>query len=217
MKKLTILVLAALLCCMTACDKNEPNGPEFVEAVDLGLSVKWANVNVGATKPEEYGGYFAWGETSPKTDYSWGTYKYCNGSYSTINKYCTDSQYGTIDDKTILELTDDAAHVNWGGRWRMPTEAEQDELVNECTWTWTTQNGVNGCKVTGKNGNSIFLPAVGYRKGIELEHVGSYVDYWSSSLRLGKPSSAHFMRYLSYEFSGTCNRYLGHTVRPVCP
>ena len=127
------------------------NGHEYV---DLGLSVKWATCNVGAVSPEDYGDYFAWGETEPKDFYAWSTYKWCNGSYDTLTKYCTDSKYGTVDNKTVLDLEDDAAHVNWGGDWRMPTKAEQDELYNNCTWEWTTQNGVNGYKVTSKiNGN----------------------------------------------------------------
>ena len=130
------------------------------EAVDLGLpsGIKWATCNVGATKPEEFGGYYAWGETEEKDDYSWGTYKWCNGSSTTMTKYCIDSSYGTVDNKTVLDLEDDVAHVKWGGSWRMPTRAEQEELRNNCTWTWTTQNAVNGYKVTSKtNGNSIFL------------------------------------------------------------
>lgn len=211
--------MAALFCCMTACDKDEPNGPEFVEAVDLGLSVKWASCNVGATKPEEYGDYFAWGETSPKTNYDWSTYKYCDGRSSTINKYCNNSQYGIVDDKIILELTDDAAHVNWSGRWRMPTAAEQAELVNNCTWTWTKQNGVEGYEVTGKNGNSIFLPLTGFR-----ENTGSVNDcvsggYWSSSLRKDNSNSAQFVQITSSfgESRGTSKRFYGHPVRPVCP
>ena len=132
--------------------------------VDLGLSVKWATCNVGATTPEGYGDYFAWGETSPKNDYSWSTYKYCKGSETTLTKYNTNSSNGTVDNKTTLDLSDDAARANWGGKWRMPTQAEQEELINNCTWTKTTQNGVNGYKVTSKtNGNSIFLPAADRR------------------------------------------------------
>ncbi|MBO7269682.1 MAG: InlB B-repeat-containing protein, partial [Bacteroidales bacterium] len=112
------------------------------EWVDLGLpsGLKWATCNVGANTPEGYGDYFAWGETSPKNDYSWSTYKYCKGSKNTLTKYNTDSNYGTVDNKITLDLSDDAARANWGGKWRMPTKAEQDELINNCTWTWTTQN-----------------------------------------------------------------------------
>ena len=105
------------------------NGHEYV---DLGLPsrIKWATCNVGATTPEEYGDYFAWGETEPKDNYDWSTYKWCNESNATMTKYCTDSSYGTVDNKTVLELEDDAAYVNWGGNWRMPTKAELDELTN---------------------------------------------------------------------------------------
>lgn len=213
MKKLTILVMAAILCCMTACDKNkdknEPSTPEFVEAIDLGLSVKWANVNVGATKPEEYGDYFAWGETSPKSDYSWSTYKYCKGD-DTMTKYCTESSYGMVDNKTLLELTDDAAHVNWGGNWRMPTYDELNELKTQCTWTWTTQNGVKGYIVKSKkagNSNSIFLSG-----------VGKY--YWSSSLDTYYGSCyAFYLRFDSYgpDCNGKIYRCYEGLIRPVCP
>ena len=188
--------------------------------VDLGLSVKWATCNVGATTPEGYGDYFAWGETSPKTTYDWSTYKYSNGTYDSMTKYCTQSSYGTVDNKTTLELTDDAARVNWGGSWRMPTEAEQNELrdTNNCTWTWTTQNGVNGHKVTSKkNGNSIFLPAAGYRNNSYLNFAGSYGYYWSSSLS----TSSSFSAYLVYFYSDNVfwnyyDRYYGFSVRAVC-
>ncbi|MBQ7819150.1 MAG: hypothetical protein IJ341_05580, partial [Bacteroidales bacterium] len=189
--------------------------------VDLGLSVKWATCNVGATTPEGYGDYFAWGETSPKTTYDWSTYKYSNGTYDSMTKYCTQSSYGTVDNKTTLELTDDAARVNWGGSWRMPTEAEQNELrdTNNCTWTWTTQNGVNGHKVTSKkNGNSIFLPAAGYRGSSDLDGAGGYGYYWSSSLFTSLSYSAYLVFFYSdcvYWYSYTY-RYYGQSVRAVC-
>ena len=189
--------------------------------VDLGLSVKWATCNVGATTPEGYGNYYAWGETTPKTTYDWSTYKYCNGAWNTMTKYCKSSNYGTVDNKTTLELTDDAAHVNWGGSWRMPTLAEQNELMdtNNCTWTWTTQNGVNGYKVTSKkNGNSIFLPAAGYRLGSNLYSAGSYGGYWSSSLLTSDSYRAYDLCFnSSYVNWGYDNREYGHSVRPVCP
>ena len=193
------------------------NGYEYV---DLGLSVKWATCNVGATTPEEYGDYFAWGETEPKDEYSWSTYKYCNGSSSTMTKYCRNSSYGTVDNKTVLELEDDAAHVNWGGDWRMPTRAEQDELrnTNNCTWEWTTQNGVNGYKVTSKvNGNSIFLPAAGCRNNDNLYDAGSLGNYWSSSFNA---SSSYYAYYVHFNSSNVIltnyYRYLGQSVRAVC-
>ena len=191
------------------------NGHEYV---DLGLSVKWATCNVGASKPEEYGDYFAWGETQPKTTYDWSTYKWCNGSYDTQTKYCTNSSYGTVDYKTQLELSDDAVRANWGGSWRMPTKAEQDELREQCIWSWTTQNGVNGYKVTSKkNGNSIFLPAAGYRYDSSLDYAGSYGYYWSSSLYTGDPKFAYYLYFTSVGVDWDGNyRYIGFTVRPVC-
>ena len=205
-------------------DDSEPNIPDpnpntgNHEYVDLGLSVKWATCNVGATKPEEYGDYFAWGETEPKSTYSWSTYKWCNGSYDTQTKYCTKSSYGTVDNKTQLELSDDAARANWGGSWRMPTRAEQDELRENCTWTWTTQNGVNGYKVTSKkNGNSIFFPAAGCRDGSSLSGAGSYGNYWSSSLYADDPYGACSLYFYSdgVGWYGS-SRIVGFTVRPVC-
>ena len=195
------------------------NGHEYV---DLGLSVKWATCNVGASKPEEYGDCFAWGETEPKSTYNWSTYKYCNGSSSSLTKYCTNSSYGTVDNKTTLDLSDDAARVNWGGSWRMPTMAEQDELLNNCTWTWTTQNGVYGYKVTSKKSGytskSIFLPAAGYRDDSWLSSAGSYGDYWSSSLNSNNPYGAWYVLFDSgFVNRSFDNRYFGFSVRPVCP
>ena len=188
------------------------------EYVDLGLSVKWATCNVGATKPEEYGDYFAWGETQPKDYYSWSTYKCCNGSYDSLTKYNTNSSYGTVDNKTTLDLSDDAARANWGGSWRMPTDAELTELRELCTWTWTTQNGVNGYKVTSKkNGNSIFLPAAGYRYDSSLSYAGSYGDYWSSSLYTGGPDGAWGVYFGSDNvLRSIYYRCFGQSVRPVC-
>lgn len=193
------------------------------EAVDLGLpsGIKWASFNLGATKPEEYGDYFAWGETFPKEDYSWSTYKWCmNGSGSQLTKYCSKSSYGYngfTDNKTVLDPEDDAAAAaNLGGSWRMATYAEWDELKTKCTWTWTTQNGVNGRLVTGPNGNSIFLPAAGYRNGTSLYYAGSLGYYWSSSLSTSYP----YYAYNAYFNSDSVdwyylNRYSGRAVRPV--
>lgn len=191
------------------------------EYVDLGLSVKWATTNVGASKPEESGDYFAWGETAPKSNYSWSTYKWCNGGYNSLTNYNINSSFGTVDNKTVLDYSEDAASVNWGALWRMPTKAEQDELINECTWTWTTQNGVNGYRVTsnksGYKDKSIFLPAAGYRDGTSLYDVGSWGIYWSSSLYTDSPSDAFCIYYnTNYVYwltnDSRCN---GHSVRPV--
>lgn len=189
---------------------------------DLGLSVKWATCNVGANNPEDYGDYFEWGETTTKDTYNWITYKYCNGSSSTLTKYCNNSSYGSngfTDNKTQLELSDDAARANWGGAWRMPTDAEWTELREQCTWTWTTQNGVYGRKVTSKtNGNSIFLPAAGYRDYSSLIYAGSGGRYWSSSLGTDYPYYAWGVYFDSGDVDRSSgNRYYGRSVRPVCP
>ncbi|MGM9817931.1 MAG: InlB B-repeat-containing protein [Paludibacteraceae bacterium] len=189
--------------------------------VDFGLpsGLKWAACNVGATKPEEYGNYYAWGETEPTTTYDWSTYKWCNGSRSTLTKYNTDSDYGTVDNKTVLELDDDAARANWGGAWRMPTDAEWTELRENCTWTWTSDyngTGVAGRIVTSKtNGNHIFLPAAGYRYYDDL-YAGYYGYYWSSSLDTDYPYRARGVRFYSdYVYGINYDRYYGYSVRPV--
>lgn len=186
--------------------------------VNLGLSVQWATMNVGATTPEDYGYYFAWGETATKSDYSWSTYKYCKGTYTTMTKYCTDSSWGTVDNKTTLEAEDDAAHVKWGGTWRMPTDAEWTELREQCTWKWTTQNGINGYLVTSKkNGNSIFLPAAGCRYDTLL-YVRSYGYYWSSSLHENYSDDAYYAIFNSNDVYRHYYHYRhgGLSVRPVC-
>ena len=196
---------------------DDEEEPATGEAIDLGLSVKWASCNVGATEPWEYGGFYAWGETEEKSNYEWSTYEYCNGSNTSMTKYCTDSFYGTVDNKTTLEPEDDVAHVKCGGSWRMPTTSEQYELLNNCTWTWTTLNGVNGYRVTGPNGNSIFLPAAGYRDGTGVYYQGAYGYYWSSSLRNYYSFSACLLCFNScYNFSEDYSRYYGRSVRPVC-
>ncbi len=199
------------------------NGTENGYAyVDLGLSVKWATMNVGASSPEDYGDYFAWGETTTKGTYNWSTYTLCKGSGSTLTKYNTNSSYGTVDNKTQLELSDDAARANWGGAWRMPTDAEMTELREQCTWSWTTQNGVNGYKVTSKKSgytnNSIFLPAAGYRNGSSLIYAGSSGNYWSSSLDTDNPGDAWNVNFDSgHVYRDSYSRDYGHSVRPVCP
>ncbi len=197
------------------------------EAVDLGLpsGLLWATCNVGATSPEEYGDYFAWGETTTKETYTWSTYKWCNGSRDTQTKYCNDSDYGYnsfTDNKTVLDPEDDAAAINWGGDWRMPTLDEIKELNNNCTTEWTTDyngTGVAGRIVTSKtNGNSIFLPAAGYRYKSSLNYAGSYGYYWSSSLNTRRPDYAYYLYFYSsiYDWSNGDYRYYGRSVRAVC-
>ncbi len=197
-------------------DDNACDDANHVHAVDLGLSVKWACCNVGATKPEEYGGYYAWGETEEKSDYRWDTYKWCNGSGYSLTKYCTNSDYGRVDNKTVLDPEDDVAHVKWGGSWRMPTFEEQKELLDECTWEWTELNGVNGYHVTGPNGNSIFLPAAGVRHRSELYLRGAYGYYWSSSLYDYNSYACHLSFHDVYHVWSHHGRFDGLSVRPVC-
>ena len=191
------------------------------EYVDLGLpsGLLWATCNVGADASEEYGDYFLWGETQPKDTYNWSTYQYCNGSYNTLTKYCNNSSFGYngfTDDLTTLLPEDDAATANWGSDWRMPTEEEWQELYNNTTDIWTQQNGVNGRLFTAANGNSLFLPAAGYRSGSSLDYAGSYGRYWSSSLFTDNPIYASVLDFNS----GSCYMYLssrgvGFSVRPV--
>ena len=157
-KTILVLFLSLVVSCNKLPDEELFDGPVAVEAikyeaVDLGLpsGVKWATFNVGATRPWEYGAYYAWGETEEKEDYSWETYSMCNGNYNTLTNYCNDSNLGAVDDKMVLDLEDDAAYRHWGGEWRMPTIAEFKELRDNCKWNWTTLNGVNGYEVTGPN------------------------------------------------------------------
>ena len=189
--------------------------------VDLGLpsGLLWATWNVGADSPEDYGDYFAWGETQPKSDYSWGTYQYCNGSASTLTKYCNNASYGYngfTDNLTTLQPSDDAATANWGTDWRMPTIEEWQELYNSTTHIWTTQNGVKGELFTATNGNSLFLPAAGSRYGTSLGNASTFGGYWSSSLITGGP----YVAWCLYFDSGSCrmggyDRDGGRSVRPV--
>lgn len=175
------------------------------ESVDLGLSVKWACCNVGASSPEGYGGYYAWGETEEKSDYDRGTYKYYNNNtgYINIGSNISGTQY-------------DVAHVKWGGSWRMPTLDEIEELVNNCSWKWTTQNGVNGQLVTGPNGNSIFLPAAGYRDGTDRDYRGSYGYYWSATLDERYGGAYGLLFYSGYSYwRSIWDRKDGLSVRPV--
>ena len=177
--------------------------------VDLGLpsGLLWATRNVGATSPTDYGNYYAWGETSPKSVYAWDTYRYYNSSTGL-------TKYTGSDGLTILQPGDDAATANYGGR--TPTKEEWQELTNNTTSQWITINGVNGRCFTGFNGNSLFLPAAGARWGSSLSDAGSFGFYWSSSLITDDPSYAWFFIFLSDDqrvFS--FDRTSGFTVRAV--
>ena len=203
--------------------------PSPVEYVDLGLpsGLKWAKCNLGAPKPSEPGDHYAWGETDPKAEYTWATYKWMQAGQSEakyITKYTiADGETGGIwydssgafigDNKTALVAADDAATAKLGSPWRMPTIDEFQELIDKCTWTWTTQDGVNGYQVDGPNGNAIFLPA-GYLV------IGSYRAgyYWSSSLSTTESDCAYSLDLNSDRyFIARTYRYFGCTVRPVRP
>ena len=187
------------------------------EAVDLGLSVKWASFNLGASKPEEYGKYYAWAATTgyasgESYDFSWANTPYCNDSNgNSWSKYTSGN--------ATLESSDDAATVNLGGSWRMPTHAEWQELSSKCTWTWTSQNGINGYKVSASNGNWIFLPAASHRYGTSSDDVGSYGRYWSSQVHSSNVDYAWHMYFNSGDRDPDSDyyRYDGFSVRPVCP
>ena len=195
--------------------------PDSHEWVDLGLpsGTLWATCNVGASAPEDCGDYFAWGETTPKSVYNWSTYKWCNGDYDQLTKYNTDSNNGYngfTDGKTELALEDDVAYVNWGPLWRMPTTDQQRELFEKCSSVWTTHNGVNGRLFTSPNGNTLFLPAAGYRMGESLLNVGTYGVYWSRTLSSNRPDMSCYLRFGSYGVAWDYYyRFYGFTVRAV--
>lgn len=208
MKTKTFAALCCVAALFAACEKNEvllqtsvsgtENGHDYV---DLGLpsGLKWATCNVEASTPEGYGEYFAWGETNTKSTYSLDTYTY-------------------TDNKPVLDLADDAANANWGGAWRMPTDAEWQELRDNCTWTWTTLNGINGVEVKGSNGNAIFLPAAGFRSSNDVFYTGHYGCYWSSSLDTAAPNNAKFVEFRSENndiFRNYYSRVCGQSVRAV--
>lgn len=185
--------------------------------VDLGLpsGTCWATFNVGANSPEEYGDYFAWGETEPKSTYDWSTYKLCNGSYDTLTKYT-----GYSDSE--LELSDDVAYVKWGRNWRMPSLTQMCELMEDgyTTTKWTTSNGVSGLLVTSKlNGRSIFLPAGGAKSGDKWGATGGRGFYWTRTLKSKENWYARDLNFAQYDVTISndedSQRKYGYSVRPV--
>ena len=190
-----ILVIAAALLLMAGCHKEDSDHrePPVVGAVDLGLSVDWAVCNLGADNAWEYGNYYSWGETSPKSDYRWPYYVFwLSGDMGNVKlkKYVNSVTYGNIDGRLVLDASDDAARSK-GGSWRMPTSNEIQELIDNCTWTWTTLNDVNGYEVrSNKNDGSIFIPAAGDMAGTTLDTEGRRCCIWSSGLFQGNCATA---------------------------
>ena len=205
----------------------DPTREEFTyvaEAVDLGLSVKWSAFNLGADTPEGFGAVFAWGETEVKQVFNWSTYKWCEGVENTINKYCTSEQFGTPDDRTVLEPEDDPAHVKLGGDWRMPTQEEMAELLTSCQWTWIADyngTGIPGFRVTslmeGFEDQSIFLPAAGYTSHVGPQYAKYNGSYWSATL--SNPINPVFIYCVGFDFLGASEgggyRFHGRSIRPV--
>lgn len=232
MKKIFYFIALVILSLLFVQCETKPEGGkngvhEGHEYVDLGLpsGLKWATCNIGAEYPEQSGYYLAWGEVEEKDYYYWDSYKYCNGTDSAFTKYCSDSQFGAngfVDNKLQLDPEDDAAHVYWGGNWRIPTAKEAKELYDCCKWTWTTQNGMPGYNVMGINGNSIFMPAsgsIGWYDFYDLKEEGVY---WTSDLVLEKYyyHQAYFIKFRSNSVEPNeswSHRCWGFSVRAVCP
>lgn len=249
-----LFVVFGIAFILSSCSKDDDEGgmenssgnvPSAAQAVDLGLpsGIKWANMNIGATSITGYGDYFAWGETKTKKKFIWETYLLCNGSSTTMTKYCTSLKYGEVDHKEVLDLADDAAHANWGGKWRMPTDEDYDELIENCYLVWTASynnSGVAGCivykaksvsdkgVVIAVDGSSsadyslsdthIFMPAAGNYGESGFSGVGASGFYWTSSVYTEKCYGAWRQPFCDYgavrmKFTSRCN---GFTVRAVC-
>lgn len=206
-----VIIGAAFAACSKDKGSKETPSTIVMEYVDLDLpsGLKWAERNLGASKPGDYGDCYAWGETKPKSDYSWANYDW--SEEDVITKYNTDG-------KTTLAPEDDAAAKKLGSPWRMPTADEIQELLDNCDWIWTKQDGKNGYEVKGNNGNSIFLPAAGGRDGSELKDAGSLGYYWSSSLGTFRTDNARNLGFGSVvRGRGEASRFVGFSVRPVRP
>lgn len=216
MKHMLCSLAGALLCVLAGAQEISTE-----QAVDLGLSVKWAGYNIDASSPEEYGGFYAWGETEEKDRYDIKTYKWCKGSNRTLTKYCFDENgfEGFQDGKRRLDPEDDVAHVKWGGNWRIPTEKEWKELISKCTWFYMDYNGKGGFRITGPSGKSIFLPSSGCKCMLGYCQAGTGGTYYGSTL----DGISAFGCYGFYFYPGMKKpggsgllRECGRTVRAVC-
>ncbi|MBQ8070446.1 MAG: hypothetical protein IJ202_06325 [Bacteroidales bacterium] len=221
MKKFfSLLASSLILVSLCSCSKDDAPG----KAVDLGLSVKWSSYNLGASSPEDFGLYYSWGETETKSTFGDMNYKWYDRSEKPITKYNYNDRYGTVDNLSQLQRVDDAASVAWGDNWRIPTEKEIKELINNCTWIWGKKNGVVGYTVKSKvNKNSIFLPAGGHYVDDMYYNNTNYGDdyrvgfYWSSNIADDSPHRALILGFdidsqrISIQF-----RQTGSLIRPVC-
>ena len=215
-KKICSALALALSIFLTSCSQDEfrmfdiPRVQDtHTHAVDLGLSVKWACCNIGAEYPEEYGNYYAWGDSEEKDSCIWTSYKWHNDSTGEITKY------NDIDGKTTLDTSDDIAQIMWGEEWRMPTQAEIQELIDCCTWEWTSINGVNGYIVSG-NGNFIFLPASGSQYEDTITNRGSRGCYMSATLYSGDYELEVCLGFNKKDhYIINSDRCDGHSIRPV--
>ncbi|MCQ2189802.1 MAG: hypothetical protein MJZ00_07860 [Paludibacteraceae bacterium] len=226
-KTLNFVATVGLMIFATGCVNNETKKNEGGEAqtskcesVDLGLTsgTKWASCNVGADAPEAYGDYFAWGETISKEVYSDTTYKY----YIAADSVAADSSAKKVWKNIGADIAGteyDAATAVMGDAWKMPTEAQCKELIYECDWAWTEVNGVNGYKVTGKNGNSIFLPAAGLRGAGDVVNNDKIGGFWSSTICDAPETSGDFAMHLNYYSESHAvekgGRGYGRTIRAV--
>lgn len=211
---LSASLMLALSITLAACSP-EDEGDSAAGAVDLGLSVKWATCNVGAEKPEDMGGYYAWGETEEKAEYKEANYKYVD------DKDADGDFYDDLDNWTdiganISGTAYDVARAKWGGKWRMPTVEEAEELLGKCEWKWTTVNGTDGYTVTGPNGNSIFLPAAGYCYDDDIRDRNSSGNYWLGTQGKVGPIVGEYLFFNNRDCGPAyCNRSWGLSVRPV--
>ncbi len=235
LKAIAAMILMTAMCFVSGCTKSDgPNNGENNngesgdnnlnghEYVDLGLpsGTLWATCNIGATTPEGYGDYFAWGETTSKDYYNWSTYQYSYDCYKWLTKYCNNSSCGYngfIDNLTVLQPSDDAAKVNWDAGWSTPTKEQWQELFLNTTHKWTIRNGVNGQLFFASNGQELFLPAAGSRRDDSLDDVESDGNYWSSSLDITSPADGWGFRFNSRGciMGNDGGRDRGHSVRPV--
>ena len=226
-QKITVTCDMTMYAHWTSNGTNPAPTPQRHEYVDLGLpsGTKWATCNVGADSPTDYGNYYAWGELTTKETYSWSNYIYCNGSQNRLTKYCNNSNYGDngfVDTLITLQVFDDVAADNWGSGWRMPTNDDFNELLSNCTYMVSIQNGVKGMLFIGPNGKSIFLPPAGYRDNNLLFNLKRNALYWSSSLCENVTYCAFYLRFCTDLTSSNIpeisafSRESGFSVRPVC-